>query len=168
MVFKDSEKQQSDPSKGKARNLGTGLFERQGNQMAICKSYIKNPDALRFQKELFARTFGKHYSVLSRLTHCICQVLDAVPAWVKEMKERAARLVKHWKGQQLTLSFPANSIGPYTPSTPPNRTTPKPFLHPNTSGRAIQCGGAYRRFCPTEKWATAKAWSYGNNDLLST
>ena len=73
--------------------------------MAICKSYIKNPDALRFQKELFARTFGKHYTILARLTQCICKVVEAVPQWVKDAKKRATDLVKHWKTLQVEINM---------------------------------------------------------------
>lgn len=71
--------------------------------MAICKSYIKNPDALRFQKELFARTFGKHYSVLSRLLQCVCQIKETAPAWWTAMAKKAADLVKHWKAAQVSI-----------------------------------------------------------------
>lgn len=71
--------------------------------MAICKSYIRNPDALRFQKELFAQTFGRHYTVLSRLMQCVCQITETAPAWWVEMREKAARLVKHWKGLQVEI-----------------------------------------------------------------
>jgi len=83
--------------------------------MAICTSYIKNPDALRFQKELFARTFGKHYSIMTRLTQCICQVVNTAPDWVKEAKARASRLVKHWKSLQVALNFAAATIEAYKP-----------------------------------------------------
>lgn len=71
--------------------------------MAICKSYIKNPDALRFQKELFARTFGKHYTILSRLTQCLCQIKEAAPRWVIEARKQAAALVKFWKSCQVEI-----------------------------------------------------------------
>lgn len=71
--------------------------------MAICKSYIKNLDALRLQKELFARTFGKHYTILSRLMQCVCQIKEGAPSWVIEAKKRATDLVKHWKTLQVEI-----------------------------------------------------------------
>lgn len=78
--------------------------------MALCKSYIKNPDALRFQKELFARTFGKHYTILSRLTQCLCQVKDAIPQWVKDAKKKAIDLVKFWKSCQVEIFGSLNTV----------------------------------------------------------
>lgn len=78
--------------------------------MAICKSYIKNPDALRLQKELFARTFGKHYTVLARLMQCMCQIKDAVPQWVKDAKKKALDLVKIWKAAQAEILGSLNCV----------------------------------------------------------
>lgn len=78
--------------------------------MAICKSYIKNPDSLRFQKELFARTFGRHYTVLSRLMQCICQIKDTAPQWVIEAKAKAAELVTFWKTKQVEILDFLNSV----------------------------------------------------------
>lgn len=124
--------------------------------MAICRSYIKNPEALRFQKELFARTFGKHYSIITRIAHCVCQVIDTAPAWVTEAKARAARLVKHWKTLQVTLDFAVAKLAAYVPKF----NGPKPYLTTNSSGRAMTCGGAYRRFCPTQKHANYAGFGY--------
>lgn len=78
--------------------------------MAICKSYVRNPEALKLQKELFARTFGKHYTILSRLVQCVCQVKETAPAWFVAMKEKAARLVKHWKTLQVEILDFLNNV----------------------------------------------------------
>lgn len=78
--------------------------------MAICKSYIKNPDSLRFQKELFARTFGRHYTVLSRLMQCICQIRETAPQWVIEAKQKATDLVKVWKLAQVEILDFLNNV----------------------------------------------------------
>jgi len=78
--------------------------------MAICKSYIKNPDALRLQKELFARTFGKHYTVLARLMHCVMQIRTQAPQWVKDAKKKAVDLVKFWKSCQVEILGSLNCV----------------------------------------------------------
>lgn len=78
--------------------------------MAICKSYIKNPDALRFQKELFARTFGKHFTILSRLTQCVCQIRNETPQWFKDAHERALQLVKFWESCQVEILGSLNTV----------------------------------------------------------
>jgi len=78
--------------------------------MAICKSYIKNPDALRLQKELFARTFGKHYTVLARLMHCVMQVRNSTPQWVKDAHERALQMVKFWESCQVEIFGSLNTV----------------------------------------------------------
>lgn len=103
VFFKDGKKSSPTPLKGKARNLETGLSERQKDKMAICKSYIKNPEALRFQKELFARTFGKNYTIMGRIMQCVCQEKEADPAWLVEMKERAKLLVNAWKSKMIEM-----------------------------------------------------------------
>jgi len=78
--------------------------------MAICKSYIKNPDALRLQKELFARTFGKHYTILSRLMQCVCQIRNETPQWFKDAHERALQLVKFWESCQVEILGSLNTV----------------------------------------------------------
>jgi hypothetical protein len=78
--------------------------------MAICKSYTKNPDALRLQKELFAPTFGKHYTILSRLMQCVCQIKETAPSWVIETRKKAADLVKFWKSCQVEILGSLNTV----------------------------------------------------------
>jgi len=72
----------------------------------IAKNYIKHPEALRFQREMFSN--GYHNSPrIMRLMEVIFSFAAAVPQWVKDMKKRAADLVKHWKAGQIGLNFKA-------------------------------------------------------------
>lgn len=69
----------------------------------IAKNFIKYPEALRFQKELFAQTFGRHYTVLSRLMQCICTWKENAPSWVIEAETKLRQLVKYWKSKQVEI-----------------------------------------------------------------
>lgn len=76
----------------------------------IAKNFIKYPEALRFQKELFAKTFGRHYTILSRLVQCVCTWKDKAPEWVIEAADRSRQLVKFWKGKQVEVFDNLNQV----------------------------------------------------------
>lgn len=70
----------------------------------IAKNYIKYPEALRFQVEMFSN--GYHNSPrIMRLMEVIFNFQPEVPAWVKEAAARAKALVKRWKAAQVLLNF---------------------------------------------------------------
>lgn len=70
----------------------------------IAKNYIRFPDALRFQIEMFSKSY-KNSPRIMRLMTVIFKQLPNVPTWVKSAAAAAKRLVKMWKGQQITLNF---------------------------------------------------------------
>lgn len=75
----------------------------------IAKNYIRYPEALRFQREMFSN--GYHNSPrIMRLMECIFELVATAPQWVKDMKKRAAELVKHWKQCQVALGFRGPTI----------------------------------------------------------
>jgi len=77
----------------------------------IAKNFIQHPEALRFQAELFHN--GYHNSPrIMRLMEVICRIAPTVPRWVKEAAAATKRLVKMWKGQQITLNFKAAKQAP--------------------------------------------------------
>jgi len=79
----------------------------------IAANYIKHPEALRFQRELFSN--GYHNSPrIMRLIEVIFDWKPSVPDWVKTAASRAKRLVKQWKNAQITINL----------STPTQRKTP--------------------------------------------
>lgn len=70
----------------------------------IAKNYLKFPEALRFQCEMFHRSY-KNSPRTMRLMECIFSFAASVPSWVREAKLRASALVKKWKAMQDVLPF---------------------------------------------------------------
>ena len=70
----------------------------------IAKNYLKHPDALRFQRELFHNGF-KNSPRIMRLIECVFKFAPDVPGWAKEAARKARQLVKTWKAAQITLNF---------------------------------------------------------------
>lgn len=82
----------------------------------IARNYIKYPEALRFQVEMFSN--GYHNSPrIMRLMECIMAGFfkPGVPQWVKDMASRAKALVKRWKAAQIGLNFKTKPIKEWTP-----------------------------------------------------
>lgn len=72
----------------------------------IAKNYIRYPEALRFQVEMFHRSY-KNSPRIMRLMECIFSFSASVPSWVREAKLRASALVKKWKAAQVDFDFRA-------------------------------------------------------------
>jgi hypothetical protein len=80
----------------------------------IARNYIKYPEALRFQVEMFSN--GYHNSPrIMRLMEVIFDFKPSMPQWVKDMANRARALVKRWKAAQIALNFKAKPIKDWTP-----------------------------------------------------
>lgn len=61
----------------------------------IAKNYIKFPEALRFQKEMFSN--GYHNSPrIMRLVEVIFNWMPTIPQWWKDLKAAELRLIKAW------------------------------------------------------------------------
>jgi hypothetical protein len=70
----------------------------------IAKNFIRYPEALRFQREMFSN--GYHNSPrIMRLVQVIFSWKPTIPQWVKDAKKRASDLVKHWQKDQILLNF---------------------------------------------------------------
>ncbi|MDO9180654.1 MAG: hypothetical protein Q7U16_20380 [Agitococcus sp.] len=68
----------------------------------IAKNYIKYPEALRVQCEMFSN--GYHNSPrIMRLMEVVFSWTPTVPQWVKDAKAAASQLVKVWKKMQYEL-----------------------------------------------------------------
>ena len=68
----------------------------------IAKNYIKFPEALRFQCEMFSN--GYHNSPrIMRLVECIFDWKKSIPQWWKDLKAAEGRLIKHWKKALMEL-----------------------------------------------------------------
>lgn len=70
----------------------------------IAKNYIRFPEALRFQIEMFSNGYKNSPRIMRLMTVIFKQVQD-VPAWVKKAAAAAKRLVKMWKSQQVEINF---------------------------------------------------------------
>jgi hypothetical protein len=146
----------------------------------IAKNYIKYPEALRFQCEMFSN--GYHNSPrIMRLMEVIFDWSATVPAWVTEAKARARNLVKAWKSRMVEMFemiakkpyryypiqmelvlFPEPETKKYWSDTAPTRPqkttekTPKdfrPFLLPTMENK-LCLGGKYASYCRNhQKWA---------------
>jgi hypothetical protein len=56
----------------------------------IARNYVKHPEALAFQRELFA--FGVRNSIMVRLASVIMRSPNEAPAWFAAMRQRARKL----------------------------------------------------------------------------
>lgn len=145
----------------------------------IAKNYMKHPEALRFQRELFSNGFHNSPRIM-RLMECIFDWTPAAPAWWTAAKARARALAKtvkksiadFFKGMtvkaadQLSLVFEA-SAPPILdmllktakhPHTDYLRTVDlNPYWCEVNEELTLQAQGEYRRFCPetthTRLWA---------------
>lgn len=70
----------------------------------IAANYLKHPDALRFQRELFHNGY-KNSPRIMRLMECVFKFAPEVPQWAKDLARKARQLVKLWKAGQITLNF---------------------------------------------------------------
>lgn len=138
----------------------------------IAKNYIKHPDALRFQREMFSN--GYHNSPrIMRLMEVIFDWTPTVPDWVKDAKARATQIVKAWKSRQLELFemlktkakkatwqqfnlvlFPEGpekaKVEKILPECPHRF---RPFLEVDRG--ELRCAGNYRNFChKSRSWAS--------------
>lgn len=76
----------------------------------IAANYIKYPEALRFQREMFSNGY-KNSPRIMRLMTVIFEWADVMPQWMKEATKRAKQLVKAWKRMQRELF---NKVGGVT------------------------------------------------------
>ncbi|MDO8447548.1 MAG: hypothetical protein Q7T10_01925 [Rhodoferax sp.] len=68
----------------------------------IAKNYIKYPEALRFQCEMFSN--GYHNSPrIMRLVEVIFSWTPTIPAWFTSARTKAKQLVKAWKKMQSEM-----------------------------------------------------------------
>lgn len=68
----------------------------------IATNYIKHPEALRFQCEMFSN--GYHNSPrIMRLMQVIFDWKEDAPQWFLEQRSREKRLVKAWKSRMLEM-----------------------------------------------------------------
>lgn len=68
----------------------------------IAKNYIRYPDALRFQVEMFSN--GYHNSPrIMRLMEVIFEWKEAAPQWFLEQRGRAKLLVKAWRSRMVEM-----------------------------------------------------------------
>lgn len=63
------------------------------HETMIAKNYMKHPEALRFQRELFSNGYHNQPRIM-RLMECIFNWTPAVPAWWASAKARARALAK--------------------------------------------------------------------------
>jgi hypothetical protein len=120
----------------------------------IAKNYLKHPEALRFQRELFHNGF-KNSPRIMRLVECIFNFAPTTPQWAKDLARKARNLVKAWKEKQMTVNFSqfistaVNQTVPFVPTTNPRF---RPGLE--VKYNRIQVQGSYRSFCQAHNnWA---------------
>ena len=70
----------------------------------IASNYIKHPEALRYQMELFSKGY-KNSPRIMRLIEVIFKQTTTMPDWVKKAHRKAKELVKKWKKTQLEINF---------------------------------------------------------------
>lgn len=70
----------------------------------IAKNFLKYPEALRFQRELFHNGF-KNSPRIMRLVECIFSFAPATPQWAKDQARKARNLVAAWKKAQIVINW---------------------------------------------------------------
>lgn len=75
----------------------------------IAKNFLKYPEALRFQRELFHNGF-KNSPRIMRLMECVFNFAPTTPQWAKDLARKARNLVKSWKAAQIAVNF--NTVDP--------------------------------------------------------
>lgn len=110
----------------------------------IASNYIKHPEALRFQCEMFSN--GYHNSPrIMRLMGVIFDQRPDVPQWFKDMRSKAKALVKKWKKQMVDMFKPEAKA--MTEQEVENQYF-APILHAsNHSQEHLKASGNYRNFC---------------------
>lgn len=76
----------------------------------IAANYLKHPDALRYQRELFHNGF-KNSPRIMRLMECVFKFAPEVPQWAKDAARKARQLVKLWKAAQVLINFTSRDKG---------------------------------------------------------
>lgn len=120
----------------------------------IAKNYLKHPEALRFQRELFHNGF-KNSPRIMRLMECIFIFAPATPQWAKDLARKARNLVKAWKEKQMTVNF-SQFISTAVNQTKPFVPTINQRFSPDLDAKngRITCQGSYRSFCQAHNnWA---------------
>lgn len=71
----------------------------------IAANYIKHPEALRFQREMFSN--GYHNSPrIMRLMEVVFDWTPPVPQWLKDAAARTRQLATAWRTQMIEM-FPS-------------------------------------------------------------
>ena len=120
----------------------------------IAKNYLKHPEALRFQRELFHNGF-KNSPRIMRLMECVFNFAPATPQWAKDLARKARNMVKSWKAAQIVVNF-SEFITTAVNQTKPWKATTNPRFRPGLTVKYghIQCEGSYRSFCRAHNnWA---------------
>lgn len=81
----------------------------------IAKNYIKFPEALRFQMEMFSN--GYHNSPrIMRLVQVIFKWTPSIPQWWKDLKSAEGRLIKIWRKAMFEMFGKGSEV--LTPEAP--------------------------------------------------
>ena len=72
----------------------------------IARNYIRYPEALRFQCEMFSNGYKNSPRIMRLMTVIFDWKVEA-PQWVKDATRKARELVKLWKKAQIVLNFGA-------------------------------------------------------------
>jgi hypothetical protein len=131
----------------------------------IAKNYIKYPEALRFQCEMFSNGY-KNSPRIMRLMTVLFDWKEAAPQWWKSFKALENLLIKGWKEMQLDFFTKRGEVANH--ETPKPRELSKehrftPILHAYEGhSDIIRCGGTYRNFCQQcNTWAkNTDTWQY--------
>ena len=128
----------------------------------IAMNYIKHPEALRFQCEMFSN--GYHNSPrIMRLMQCIFDQRPDVPQWFKDMRAKAKALVKTWKKSMLDMF---KSEDQKESNGQNENYWFSPILHSSSHNQNhMRASGNYRNFCRAcDRWACFTfPWHYGYN-----
>jgi hypothetical protein len=132
----------------------------------IANNYIRHPETLRFQRELFHNGY-KNQPRIMRAMECIFKFAPDIPGWVKEAARKARLLVKAWTAAQIVLNFKMpkkeKTLADHISSVrwnPDLTVETADWSWGDKDARWINNGGHYRSYCKAhqggfQNWAKA-------------
>jgi len=128
----------------------------------IASNYIKHPEALRFQCEMFSNGYKNSPRIMRLMTVIFDWKLQA-PQWVKDAMAKAKRLVKMCREQQMELFGKTEPNGAEVfIEKVPGRWKISLQINRNNAAELDRCGGLYRSLCRDHQ-----NWASGNDFNLA-
>lgn len=130
----------------------------------IASNYIKHPEALRFQCEMFSN--GYHNSPrIMRLMQVIFSQLQDTPQWFKDAQARTRAFIKHLKKGVMELNFKSVAETVSAAATTKRRVCLTVYMG-GSKGNGYLDDPVYYSYCANagKKNGHPEEWSWGMSE----